>query len=562
MGYGDYGKEIVVPPLPLSFDRVNEGRFPRSNSLLFTLPLEVLGIILQLVESDSLPALALVNQDCRQLARSRQFASIELNPSDSCLELIARLGAEDRKRKENGTDLSPSIGVCIRKIKVTDSTNWRGRFQIDESLMELDVEERDRRTIAAGKFYNGTYLPVVEYILSSRRLLPHLEELDLQCHGSFSQPFFNNLIQSSIQHLKLTHLSFDEDFSIGLPDTLWPLRTLHIELGVPIYYPSQVTTNPLSISILRLCAPTLESLTLINRGALGTHSFATAGLNSAPCFPRLRNIFLDGIIFLDSSMLDAFLQHNPRTFGVRFPWGPEYASFYQTRGTISSLEVLSLMVENEHHVPILCFLTANTHLSMLSLEDSIPAPLLETQLLPLLSSSFSKLTSLSLCWDTTFISESALEMISSLKTLQQIHLSAGHQTGWRHDFQVNHKEMRKHLQKLIFLKKIAFSRDSYRYESEGPPLELYYENKSLPEDQYADLEEREHNWEQEHRSRMLTEADQYGHIMPQLEWIYFGQIPMGLLLGTAKTAVALNTERDICYSLLRKMFGLYEGHTC
>lgn len=30
----DYGKD-VDPPLPLSFDRVNEGRPPKSNALLF-----------------------------------------------------------------------------------------------------------------------------------------------------------------------------------------------------------------------------------------------------------------------------------------------------------------------------------------------------------------------------------------------------------------------------------------------------------------------------------------------------------------------------------------------
>lgn len=483
MGYDDYGREIDVPPLPLSFDRVNEGRFPRSNSLLFTLPFEVLGLILQLVEPDSLPALALVNQDCRQWARSRQFASIELNPSDSCMELIARLSAEDRKREANGTDLSPSLGVCIRRIKITGGGNWRDRFQIDfedESFMELDVEEKARRLLKAGEFFNGTYFPVVQYILSTRRLLPHLERLDLQGQGSFSQLFFNNLTQSSIQHLKLTALSFEEDFTIGLPDTPWPLRTLHIEL-VAQFPLVENTTNRMSTSILRLCAPTLESLTLINRSSMSTHSFVTAGLSSAPCFTRLRNICLSYIEFLDSSMLDAFLQNNPRTFGVTSNLGPEYANLFQTRGTIPSLEILDLKDDNKHHVPILCFLTANTHLSMLSLQNPIPAPFLETQLLPLLSNSFSKITSLSLCWDATFISESALEVISSLKTLQQIHLSAGNQSGWRHTFQINHKEMRKHLQKLIFLKKIAFTRDSYRYESGGPSLEYYYVISFFPE---------------------------------------------------------------------------------
>lgn len=61
---------------------------------------------------------------------------------------------------------------------------------------------------------------------------------------------------------------------------------------------------------------------------------------------------------------------------------------------------------------------------------------------------------------------------------------------------------------------------------------------------------------------MLTEADQYGHTMPQLEWLYFGQIPMGLLLGTdnkVKMAVALDTERNDGVTFPHKMFGVCKG---
>ena len=42
----EYGKDIV-PPDPLLFDRVNEGRLSLSNSALFKLPLEILGMVLQ-----------------------------------------------------------------------------------------------------------------------------------------------------------------------------------------------------------------------------------------------------------------------------------------------------------------------------------------------------------------------------------------------------------------------------------------------------------------------------------------------------------------------------------
>ena len=70
------GKERF-PPLPLSFDRLNEGR-TRSAASLFRLPGEILDAILSHVASDSLASLALVNSDCLIWARSRQFVSVEL----------------------------------------------------------------------------------------------------------------------------------------------------------------------------------------------------------------------------------------------------------------------------------------------------------------------------------------------------------------------------------------------------------------------------------------------------------------------------------------------------
>lgn len=280
----DYGRRGTLPLLPLSFDRVNEGRFPRSNSLLFKLPFEVLGLILQHVEPTSLPSLALVNHDCRQLARSRQFASIHLDTSNSCLDLMELLRAEDGEREANSTTPWPSLGTCIRRVRVTEGRMWQDRFQIDladESWMGLDEETRNQRLLAANKFYDGTYLPAVQYILSSRRILPHLEELELQCRGPFPLPFFNSLTQSPIQHLKLRSFYLYEDFSIIPPNLLgktWPLRTLHLEFMTD----NDITTVPLTASILGLCAPTLESLTWIDRCGKGGNSFVTAVMDSAP----------------------------------------------------------------------------------------------------------------------------------------------------------------------------------------------------------------------------------------------------------------------------------------
>lgn len=243
----DRGRHTNPPPLPLSFDRVNEGRFARSNSFLFKLPFEVLGQILQHVEPTSLPSLAPVNRDCRQLARSRQFARIPIHfrskPSGSCVDLMKLLRAEDREREANhGATLSPSLGVCIRCICVLDDGRWLDHYQLGFDIIRewealhfgtvspiLGTEGKDRRRLEAGRFFNRTYLPLLQSIVSSRRQIPHLNTLELHCAWPlehFPQSFFNGLIQSSIQHLKLTGVCNDEHFAIGLPGTLWPLRTL------------------------------------------------------------------------------------------------------------------------------------------------------------------------------------------------------------------------------------------------------------------------------------------------------------------------------------------------
>lgn len=200
-----------------------------------------------------------------------------------------------------------------------------------------------------------------------------------------------------------------------------------------------------------------------------------------------------------------------------------------------------------------------TRLTKLSLESPASAVFLEAQLLPLLSHSFSRLTSLEIAWESTSIPDLALEFIGSLTTLQQIHLSAGNQFGWRRDWQIDHKAMQKHFRTLTSLKRVAFSRDSYKTEFSSHSIEYYYVDRFFAEVNPQDPKERDRMWEQIHRTRMLTEANAYVQIMPQLEWIYIGQIPMGFKKHSGtheKVAVALYSEMDDCWTFLREMFGV------
>lgn len=59
---------------------------------------------------------------------------------------------------------------------------------------------------------------------------------------------------------------------------------------------------------------------------------------------------------------------------------------------------------------------------------------------------------------------------------------------------------------------------------------------------------------------MLDQARIYAAEMPELEWLYFGQLCMEVSRGTEPQVVtadvfALSKERDDCWTYLREMFG-------
>ena len=103
----DFGKEIH-DLCPLSFDRINEGQPFSSDFLLSRLPIELTWHIVKQVAKEDLRNLALVNRDCRQLARSRQFATVELDDSDRAISTLDTLVKEyeerlKKKRQNHGT---------------------------------------------------------------------------------------------------------------------------------------------------------------------------------------------------------------------------------------------------------------------------------------------------------------------------------------------------------------------------------------------------------------------------------------------------------------------------
>ena len=177
----EYGKD-VVPARPLSFDLANGGRPPRSTAPLLRLPVEILAIILSYIEPDSLATFALVNQDCLQLARSRQFVSIRLDYSDASLGILEKLSAE-RAQLAESTEYRPFplLGPCVRRVTVATNPGWvNHRFGIglmDETFLALPEATRSKLLDDAAVTFFGSYIGRIPERLN-RDVTPHLELLD------------------------------------------------------------------------------------------------------------------------------------------------------------------------------------------------------------------------------------------------------------------------------------------------------------------------------------------------------------------------------------------------
>ncbi len=337
-------------------------------------------------------------------------------------------------------------------------------------------------------------------------------------------------------------------------------------LVTPVYWDFLLeprgSTSPFCSSLFRQCAPTLEML--IWEGMVYLKDPIEVDDHEPLSFPRLRTLKIGHILFKTDFILEALLNAPLMTLMIRNPGNPLIVQCTRARENIRTLE--TLVYEGLISADSFDFLKANQHISSLSFALPNPAYLIEGKLLPLLSSSFTALRSLRLTWneEITIMSTLVLQMISILKSLEQICLSAGHQFGWRHSWAIDHELMRKYLSLLPELKRIVFSRDSYEGSERG--IEFYYEDRILSQpllEAYPEWEDtHEALWELSHRQMVLDEANLYVSMIPKLEWMFLGQLPVEIRrqqnMDEDVASFQIMSERDDCWTLLRRMFGVKE----
>lgn len=479
-----------------------------STSRLLQLPTELLADIVELLADDhaALANLALVNTECRQLARTRQFCSIRFDYGDNCRSLLEHLLKEVTERRHAGRSTSqidsnvarkPPISTCVRRVTVASSPVWVAAYHNElyqsifgESARSISREERKALQTQAKNGYTAYRDRLLVAIATA---LPNIESLAWHDRHEVNQGFFSMLRVTSLQHLKLSRVPVLTPLVLTGP--LWPLRSLHLNVCTPFRRSvdsGDEDVDPYELadfvdSVLRLCAPSLDYLYL---GSSGLPTFMSREVLS---FPRLRTYRKSWNARIASVTLPAVLTASLTELELGECNTAQISKHMAVMEGCQPCERLETLVwskvDGDNVDATTSFLTKHKQIQKLYIERSAHKEL-EQYVVPLLSSgAFNSLTSLSLSWEpvnnrvnqinqtippqVVKIPIESLAAIGTMTTLRQLCLEAGEFAGWRCQWLVDHDALRTCLRTLQQLRKLALSRDSYQFKDYSQ-VESYY----------------------------------------------------------------------------------------
>ncbi|KAF8889914.1 hypothetical protein BD779DRAFT_1519607 [Infundibulicybe gibba] len=528
-------------PIPLSFDRVMDGQPITSSLLIFRLPIELISHVTPYFSPTDLASLALVDRDCRQLARSIQFSNVRVDRgNDGFLEFLDLLEAESRDRKNAITPPAFTIGTCVQRV-----------YTFHGSVKYLD-----------------------KVCVVIRDALPNLRRLDWETMAVMSGEMIRCFISTPVKHLALRSVRVDDTFEVQRMGSThpWALESLVLDVAWPTFdrVLSNEDTAQFIMSLLYPAAPTLSDF--VWAGRVG-QSYAHSLPESPPLFPNLRNLTLD-TLRIDKVMLSALLGPQSGVTSLTTDvFYQETDSFLKSRGCLPSLTHINWATESpSDHSSMISFIGNNTQLQSLTTTCELPSSTLDGCVMPLLSR-FRELTTLQLTWAGDHICSESLRLIGSIVTLKHLWLSAGPQPGW----QINHTDFAEAFSSLTSLKILCLFRDTYATDVHAMPSaghRTYYINRTLPQAvdvmQYLGAEDRalldgarnssdeelsrrgqilRRAWERWHRECMTAFSAQYAKRLPQMRWCYLGQIPFECY-GDGKVAPAMTDRDETSYYLM------------
>ncbi|KAL4918838.1 hypothetical protein BDW62DRAFT_58426 [Aspergillus aurantiobrunneus] len=540
-------------PSRLMLDRVLEGRpMAARSSRLLNLPVEILTLIIEYLDSDrkTLACLALVNSDCRQLARSCQFKNVVFNYSPKSIGLLSALQAEAVERSWTRDRLTSraSIGVCIRCIETCLDYYWRvfnetrpkdpddegnpGSTDGDDYRLRLEQWTESLKTIQDEM--QNVHDPGLASVIPT---LPHLETISLMNNGTLNSHLLNHLADSTVKHLRLDADVESESTVVQMGKRAsWPLESLDIQVDWECDSDSEDDPSDPSAfwnSILQPCSFTLRSLNVSQRRPFGWNEKTLCTTAEFPCLMSLQIGFRTRVC---RSAMRSLLRSELLSTLVIDMEDPIASECLEQMGYRESLQKL---VWSGFYIPAtasLQFLQNNPQLTAFGTSDCVPAALMD-RMIPVLGT-FPKLKTLSLQWEGTMAS--SLATISSLTTLEELHISCRTKSWPRSNWFIDHEATQKQLCTLLNLRKLAFSRDEYQFENDLIADGVDF----LPDD-------RERRQEELHCQHMILYAEQYALTFNKLEWIHLGQLSFSITQdgpGRKGVAVPLCKERDANFS--------------
>ncbi|RFU78049.1 hypothetical protein TARUN_4179 [Trichoderma arundinaceum] len=605
-GRDEFGRDDAGTRRPLLLDTVMQGRKRESHCRLLQMPAEILGDIVDLLADDkpALASLALVNSDCRYLARFCQFAEIQFDYSHQAHQLLGGLFRDftyaPRPEYVRGFHLEAYDAAFGRTA---------GSYSVEE--------KRELLRLASAHY---TELRGIMLSAISNSELPNLEVLTWEDPFTVDANFFEEISRCSAHHIKLVRVKADRSCRMRphLTPAVWPLRSL--DLDVQLDYSSRdeldepddtqdgvsarELDHPLSHlfkTLLRLCAPTLESLNW-EHSPSPFRGRTMISLGSDPlAFPNLRYLRLGCDLHPPtfSSLISSPLRH--LELPISFSHLAKCLTTCEPMRDLESVVISMLPRDIRPCLHVAEFLKQHKHIHKLVVHENDfgegDSQHLDRLIMPILAKGgFDNLCCLSLAWggegagDVTnppavHIPETALMILGTIASLERLYLRAGCSFGWKHQWLVDHDQLRHHLKGLSRLKMLALVRDTYAISPLDNNTARYYSLRWVEDEEYVDAQARPHldadahdmvddemdyddvtkamieTWEKAHRNRMLTQAEAYARVFPALEWIYCGQWPMGFERNfesrdAQSEAIALTERRDDCSTFLHKTFGI------